>query len=89
MFGYHCLFRYEERSLGIYENPEDSDDEPDLSGTPRERIGKYLNWHLRRQLSIGHTNSLIRRMIFLCHRRYLVACLGCLPHLHHRTTQYT
>lgn len=49
----HLSVSYEERSLGIYEHFEDQHEEPELSGTPRERIGKYLNWHLRRQLSIG------------------------------------
>ncbi|GJJ14171.1 hypothetical protein Clacol_008432 [Clathrus columnatus] len=42
---------YEEQSLGVFEHPEE-DEEPELSGTRGERVGKYLNWHLRRQLSI-------------------------------------
>lgn len=47
------LHRYEERSLGIFEAPLD-DMQEDLEQLPsRERIGRYFNWHLRRQLSIG------------------------------------
>jgi len=41
---------YEERSLGVYEAPP-GDDEPDVQGTRSERVGKYINWHLRRQLA--------------------------------------
>lgn len=47
--------RYEEKSLGVFEaEPEDEEDEPELSektGTRRERIGKYFGWHLRRQVA--------------------------------------
>ncbi|KAF9011641.1 TrkH-domain-containing protein, partial [Hymenopellis radicata] len=45
----------EEGSLGIFEAPpDDEDEEPaDLDKyEPRERVGKYLSWHLRRQVSI-------------------------------------
>ncbi|KAF4568438.1 hypothetical protein EYR40_010154 [Pleurotus pulmonarius] len=45
---------YEERSLGVFEAPPaDEDEEPgDLEALPpRERVGKYLDWHLRRQVS--------------------------------------
>jgi len=48
---------YEERSLGVFEAPpDDEDEEPnDINNlkTRRERIGRYLGWHLRRQMSIG------------------------------------
>lgn len=47
---------YEERSLGVFEAPPaDEDEEPgDLETLPpRERIGKYLGWHLRRQVANG------------------------------------
>lgn len=50
-------YRYEERSLGVFEEPESEDDEPEeadfkgLSG--RERVNRYLGWHLRRQASVG------------------------------------
>ena len=48
---------YEERSLGIFEEPPiDENEEPnDLNSLPsrKERIGRYLGWHLRRQMSIG------------------------------------
>lgn len=45
--------RYEERSLGIFEAPLGEIKE-DLATLPsRERVGRYVNWHLRRQLSIG------------------------------------
>jgi hypothetical protein len=45
--------RYEERSLGIFEAPLEEIKE-DLAKLPsRERVGRYVNWHLRRQLSIG------------------------------------
>uniref|UniRef100_A0A8H7XPP1 Potassium transporter n=1 Tax=Psilocybe cubensis TaxID=181762 RepID=A0A8H7XPP1_PSICU len=47
---------YEERSLGIFEAPpDDENDEPaDLNQIPEgtERVGRYLGWHMRRQLSI-------------------------------------
>ncbi|KIJ40257.1 hypothetical protein M422DRAFT_32310 [Sphaerobolus stellatus SS14] len=46
---------YEERSLGVFEEPEFKYDEPapeELTGTRRERIGKYLHWHFRKQMSI-------------------------------------
>lgn len=53
----HTPHRYEERSLGVFETPsEDEDEEPenDLAKLgPRERVGRYVGWHLRRQLSIG------------------------------------
>lgn len=48
---------YEERSLGVFESPpDDKDAEPDdIPKLPsrRERVGRYLGWHLRRQMSIG------------------------------------
>ncbi|KDR65851.1 hypothetical protein GALMADRAFT_162346 [Galerina marginata CBS 339.88] len=47
---------YEERSLGVFEAPpDDEDEEPaDLDRIPsgKERVGRYIGWHLRRQLSI-------------------------------------
>ncbi|KXN90409.1 Low-affinity potassium transport protein [Leucoagaricus sp. SymC.cos] len=47
---------YEERSLGVYEFlPEDEYCEPqglEKIKDRRERIGKYLYWHFRRQMSI-------------------------------------
>jgi len=43
---------YEERSLGIFEAPID-DIQEDLEKLPAyERVGRYVGWHLRRQLSI-------------------------------------
>lgn len=43
---------YEERSLGIFEAPL-GDMQEDLEKLPpRERIGRYFNWHFRRQLSV-------------------------------------
>jgi hypothetical protein len=46
-------YRYEERSLGIFEAPLGEIKE-DLAKLPsRERVGRYVSWHLRRQLSIG------------------------------------
>ncbi|EMD41450.1 hypothetical protein CERSUDRAFT_110026 [Gelatoporia subvermispora B] len=45
---------YEEKSLGVFEiPPEDEDDEPVINekASRRERIGKYLGWHLRRQVA--------------------------------------
>ncbi|KAF8890777.1 cation transport protein-domain-containing protein [Infundibulicybe gibba] len=47
--------RYEERSLGVFEAPPDGEDEEpaDLAKlAPRERVGRYLHWHIRRQLSV-------------------------------------
>ncbi|KAF8809851.1 potassium transporter [Phlegmacium glaucopus] len=47
---------YEERSLGIFEAPpDDEDEEPDdirKLSSRRERVGRYLGWHLHRQMSI-------------------------------------
>ncbi|KAJ6490216.1 potassium transporter [Mycena vitilis] len=46
---------YESESLGVFEEPPaDEDEEPtDLDKLePRERIGRYLLWHLDRQMSI-------------------------------------
>ncbi|KAF9458719.1 cation transport protein-domain-containing protein [Collybia nuda] len=43
---------YEEKSLGVFEPPE-GDITEDLDKLEvRERVGKYVGWHLRRQLSI-------------------------------------
>ncbi|KAL0952812.1 hypothetical protein HGRIS_007037 [Hohenbuehelia grisea] len=46
---------YEERSLGVFEaEPEDEDEEPQglEELAPRQRVGRYLGWHLRRQMSV-------------------------------------
>nr|GAT45724.1 potassium transporter [Mycena chlorophos] len=46
---------YESESLGVFEEPPDeADEEPTNLDTfePRERIGRYLLWHLDRQMSI-------------------------------------
>ncbi|KAJ7583925.1 potassium transporter [Mycena floridula] len=45
---------YEERSLGVFEEPPEDHDEPDDMSKlePRQRIGRYVGWHVRRQLSI-------------------------------------
>ncbi|KAF8968787.1 cation transport protein-domain-containing protein [Flammula alnicola] len=47
---------YEERSLGVFEAPSDDEDEEPTDLTQiksgRERVGRYIGWHLRRQLSI-------------------------------------
>ncbi|KAJ6542799.1 potassium transporter [Mycena capillaripes] len=46
---------YESESLGVFEEPPDEEDEEpaDLEKLePRERIGRYLLWHLDRQMSI-------------------------------------
>ncbi|EJD53027.1 TrkH-domain-containing protein [Auricularia subglabra TFB-10046 SS5] len=42
---------YEEKSLGIYQAEEE--EEPSLDGETKDReaVGKYLGWHLRRQLA--------------------------------------
>ncbi|KAF7345041.1 Potassium transporter [Mycena venus] len=46
---------YEVESLGVFEEPPDEEDE-EPEGLdklePRERIGRYLRWHLDRQMSI-------------------------------------
>ncbi|KAJ8488399.1 hypothetical protein ONZ45_g13966 [Pleurotus djamor] len=45
---------YEEKSLGIFQVPPDEKDQEPTnleSLPPRERVGKYLDWHLRRQVS--------------------------------------
>ncbi|KAJ7145738.1 cation transport protein-domain-containing protein [Mycena epipterygia] len=46
---------YESESLGVFEEPPDEEDEEPTNletFAPRERIGRYLLWHLDRQLSI-------------------------------------
>ncbi|KAF8169153.1 cation transport protein-domain-containing protein [Mycena galopus ATCC 62051] len=46
---------YERESLGVFEEPPDEEDEEptDLDKfEPRERVGRYLLWHLERQMSI-------------------------------------
>ncbi|KAJ7166615.1 potassium transporter, partial [Mycena filopes] len=46
---------YESESLGVFEEPPpDEDEEPTNleSYEPRERVGRYLLWHLDRQMSI-------------------------------------
>lgn len=77
---------YEEQSLGIFEAPVHEDDEPEgLEKLPSEseRVGRYVGWHLRRQLSIGQYNVIERYVVkpaysihFSTLSRYLVACLG-------------
>ncbi|KZV91059.1 TrkH-domain-containing protein [Exidia glandulosa HHB12029] len=42
---------YEEKSLGIYEKEESDEPTLDAETKDREAVGKYLNWHLRRQLA--------------------------------------
>lgn len=45
---------YEEKSLGVFEEaPADEDEEPTLGEnvSRSERIGKYVGWHLRRQVA--------------------------------------
>jgi hypothetical protein len=59
LYVFYLSIRYEERSLGIYDEQHfEASDEPnsnDLSSldSPRERVGKYVGWHLKRQLSNG------------------------------------
>ncbi|KIK57497.1 hypothetical protein GYMLUDRAFT_98602 [Collybiopsis luxurians FD-317 M1] len=46
---------YEEQSLGVFEvQPEEDEEEPTNFGNlgPRQRVGRYIGWHLRRQLTI-------------------------------------
>ncbi|KAJ7662917.1 cation transport protein-domain-containing protein [Mycena rosella] len=46
---------YESESLGVFEEPPDEEDEEPANletFEPRERIGRYLLWHLDRQMSI-------------------------------------
>jgi hypothetical protein len=55
---FYLSIRYEERSLGIYDEQHfEASDEPDANDLsrlePRERVGKYVGWHLKRQLSNG------------------------------------
>jgi hypothetical protein len=48
---------YEEQSLGIFEEEEESDDEDDFQPTGhRVRVwSRYLSMHARRQLSFGRS----------------------------------
>ncbi|KIY48549.1 TrkH-domain-containing protein [Fistulina hepatica ATCC 64428] len=46
---------YEEKSLGVFEfSPDEPEPEKELNAveSTRERVGRYLGWHLRRQLYI-------------------------------------
>lgn len=47
---------YEERSLGVFEKPpDDEDEEPEelhKIESRKERVGRYVGWHLRRQMSV-------------------------------------
>ncbi|KAJ3775814.1 potassium transporter [Lentinula raphanica] len=48
---------YEELSLGVFEAQPDFEEDPisnlgNGNGTPRQRVARYLGWHLRQQLSI-------------------------------------
>ncbi|KAJ3760525.1 potassium transporter [Lentinula raphanica] len=50
-------FSYEELSLGVFEAQPDFEEDPisnlgNGNGTPRQRVARYLGWHLRQQLSI-------------------------------------
>lgn len=84
------LSRYESESLGVFEEPPaEEDEEPaDLDKfEPRERIGRYLKWHLDRQMSIGMCTDAIRvnPSQSLLHR-HLVAGLGRVPGCGDRAT---
>jgi hypothetical protein len=51
------IHRYEERSLGVFKAPV-GDIEEGLEKLPsRERIGRYIGWHIRHQLSMGRLLS--------------------------------
>lgn len=43
---------YEECSLGIY---QDEEAEPEVYGSQAGRVGRYLSWHMRRQLAFGQS----------------------------------
>ncbi|KAF5377172.1 hypothetical protein D9615_006433 [Tricholomella constricta] len=43
---------YEERSLGIFEDPEGDIPENLATLDVRERVGRYLGWHVRQQMAI-------------------------------------
>lgn len=59
------MTRYEERSLGIFEAPLADIAENLDELEPRERVGRYLGWHLRRQLSLGTSVFIgFRRTLF-------------------------
>jgi len=51
----------------VFEKPPDQEDEePDDLGkleSRRERVGRYVGWHLRRQMSIGVSVSVISSII--------------------------
>lgn len=46
-------YRYEERSLGVFKPSLADEQEPALDSSDRELVGKYLAWHLKRQLAFG------------------------------------
>jgi hypothetical protein len=50
---------YEEQSLGIFDEEEDDEIEPEAKG-PRGKVwGSYLAWHARKQLSFGAYHVLV------------------------------
>jgi len=68
--------------------PSNENEEPgDLAHLERrERIGRYLSWHFRRQLSMGAHNT--RRSFPVLYKvdnrkRYMVARMGRIPRRHH------
>jgi len=87
---------YEERSLGVFEAPPDDEEEdPEIGDltkvkSRKERVGRYVSWHVRKQMSIGEwprSTLPLRHGRLNCVYRHLVACLGCLPGLCHGARQ--
>ena len=83
---------YEERSLGVFESPPDEDEEPveiTKLGSHKERVGKYVMWHLRRQMSIGLFIFTLFLSLHLTSSRSMVACLGGISRFYHRAEEST
>ena len=46
---------YEERSLGVFDEEDENEQEPEAEG-PRAAVwGRYIAWHARKQLAFGAT----------------------------------
>ena len=72
---------YEERSLGIYRNEKA---EPPVFGSKAASVGRYLSWHMRRQLAFGSLfNRLYRAIQAHLNLRLMVVGDGTLPPMRH------
>ena len=63
---------YEERSLGVFEEDNgelDEDNEPSYRGKQSEAFGRYLWWHMRRQLAFDIWPLTLAIFVIACFER--------------------